>query len=98
MTIDSGAILYTRKNCPLCFALARRSARSARRHNIPLITMDVDDDQTLATLYGERVPVLELPGGGCITGGAEAGEVDEAFRLAAGAARRDDAGTRGRRA
>ena len=82
MTAPPGAVLYTRRACPLCFALARLAARSSRRHGVGLVEVDVDVDPALIVLYGDRVPVLELPGGGSITGRAGAQEVDEAFRRA----------------
>jgi hypothetical protein len=93
--VDAKAILYTRTDCPLCFALARSAMRSSRRHGIRLVEVDVDADPSLRALYGDRVPVLELPGGGSLSGRAPAREVDEAFRLAAGAVRPGRARPRG---
>jgi Glutaredoxin-like domain (DUF836) len=78
-----GAVLYKRAGCPPCFALGRLAARSSRRHGVGLIEVEVEADPDLVDRYGARVPVLELPGGGSISGKAAAAEVDEAFRRAA---------------
>ena len=83
MTGRAGAVLYTRAGCPPCFALARLGERSSRRYRVGLIEMDVDTDPVLTKRYGDRVPILELPGGGLISGRAGAREVDEAFARAA---------------
>ena len=83
MTGQPGAVLYVRASCPLCFALGRLAARSSRKHRVALVEVDVDGDPALAARYGDRVPVLELPGGCSIVGRAGAGEVDEAFGRAA---------------
>jgi glutaredoxin len=78
-----GAVLYTRAGCPPCFALGRLAARSSRRHRVSLIEVEVDADPDLVDRYGERVPVLVLPGGRSISGRAAAREVDDAFGRAA---------------
>jgi len=78
-----GAVLYTRHACPLCFALGRLAERSSRRHRVGLIEADVDADPALQLRYGNRVPVLELPGGASLSGRSGAREVDEAFSRAA---------------
>jgi glutaredoxin len=83
-----GAVLYTRQACPLCFALERLAERSSRRHGVSLIEADVDADPALQERYGSRVPVLELPGGGSLSGRAGARDVDEAFAKAADFLRR----------
>jgi len=44
---------------------------------------DVDADDALRSRYGDRVPVLEIPGGAWFAGRAAAAAVDEAFRAAA---------------
>ncbi len=64
----------------MCFALRRLAQRSALRHRMRLVVLDVDLDPGLCSRYGDRVPVLLLPGGGSIVGRAEARAVDEAFR------------------
>ncbi len=74
------AVLYSREDCSLCFALKRQAQRSARRHRMRLIVLDVDSDPGLQSRYGDRVPVLLLSGGASIAGRAEARVVDEAFR------------------
>lgn len=76
-------MLYKRSGCPPCFAVGRLAERSSRRHGVALIEVEVEGDPDLVERYGDRVPVLELPGGGSISGRAEAAEVDEAFRRAA---------------
>jgi Glutaredoxin-like domain (DUF836) len=96
----AGAVLYTRRACPLCFALGRLAERSSRRHRVGLVEADVDADPALQLRYGSRVPVLELPGGATVSAGAGALEVDEAFSRAAAFLRslderRPDAGERG---
>jgi len=45
--------------------------------------MDVDTDPELRQRYGDRVPCVELPGGGSIAAGATARDVDDAFARAA---------------
>lgn len=81
--VGPGAVLYTRRACPLCFALERLATRSSRRQRVPLIVVDVDGDAGIRARYGARVPVLNLPGGNCLEGRATAPEVEEAFRRAA---------------
>ena len=81
--VAPAAVLYTRANCTLCSALKRLAQRSARRHGVALLVRDVDADGVLRSRYGDRVPVLELPGGASFAGRAGAGAVDEAFRRAA---------------
>jgi glutaredoxin len=79
----AGAVLYTRRSCPLCFALGRLAERSSRRHGVGLVVTDVDADPELLERYSSRVPVLDLPGGKSLSGGAGARDVDEAFAGAA---------------
>ena len=86
----SAAVLYSREDCSSCFALSRLARRSALRHRIRLVVIDVDSDLGLCSRYGDRVPVLVLPGGGSIVGRAEARAVDDAFRDSA-RLRRDSA-------
>jgi len=81
---DEGeAVLYARVGCPPCFVLKRLAARSARRHGVRLRVIAVDSDPDLVARYGDQVPVLLLPDGGRVQGGAGAREVEEAFRRAA---------------
>ena len=80
---DGEAVLYTRVGCPPCFALKRLAARSARRHGVRLRVIAVDSDPDLIARYGDQVPVLLLPDGARVQGGAGASEVEEAFRRAA---------------
>jgi hypothetical protein len=47
------------------------------------VEVKVDADPALSRRYGDRVPVLELPGGRSISGRAAAQEVDRAFGDAA---------------
>ena len=77
------AVLYSREDCSLCFTLRRLARRSARRHRIRLVVLDVDSDAALRSRYGDRVPVLLLPGGISVVGRAEARAVDDAFRESA---------------
>ena len=83
MSPRPGAVLYKRAGCPPCFALGRLAARSSRRHRVGLIEVEIEADPLLVDRYGARVPVLELPGGGSVSGRAGVAEVDEAFRRAA---------------
>jgi glutaredoxin-like protein DUF836 len=78
-----GAVLYTRRACPLCYEIGRLAGRSSRRYRVALAETDVDNEPALLERYGTRVPVLVLPGGGSLAGRATAWEVDEAFRRAA---------------
>ena len=78
------AVLYTRQGCSPCFALKRLAGRSARRHGVRLRVVDIDSDPALRELFDHEVPVLDLPGGVRLQGRASAGEVDDAFRRAAG--------------
>lgn len=78
------AVLYARQGCSPCFALKRLAARSARRHGVRLRVVDIDSDPALRELFDREVPVLDLPGGVRLRGRASAGEVDDAFRRAAG--------------
>lgn len=77
------AVLYARVGCPPCFALKRLAVRSARRHGMRLRVIAIDSDPDLVVRYGDQVPVLLLPDGGRVQGGATAREVDQAFRRAA---------------
>ena len=76
------AVLYARTGCPPCFALKRLAGRSARRHGVRLRVIAVDSDPELVARFGDQVPVLLLPDGGRLQGGAGAREVDEAFHRA----------------
>ncbi len=76
------AVLYSRPDCPLCFALRRIAARAARRAGIPLRVKDISSDPDLMARYGSEVPVLELPGGGTLGARATDAEVNAAFRQA----------------
>lgn len=82
--VTGEAVLYARDACSLCFALKRLAGRSARRHGVRLRVVDVDSDPVLRARFGRKVPVLELPGDVRLQGGASAGDVDDAFRRAAG--------------
>ena len=77
------AVLYSRSECPLCFALKRAASRAARRHGVPLSIVDIETDAGLTGMYATRVPVLVLPGGGTLQGRVPAADVDAAFRAAA---------------
>ena len=79
---EGEAVLYARAGCPPCFALKRLAGRSARRYDVPLHVIAIDSEPELIALFGDQVPVLLLPGGGRVQGGAGAREVDEAFRRA----------------
>ena len=76
------AVLYARAGCPPCFVLKRLAGRSARRHGMRLRVIEIDADPDLVARFGDQVPVLLLPDGGRLQGGAGAREVDEAFRRA----------------
>jgi glutaredoxin len=82
------AVLYSRPDCPLCFALRRVAARAARRAGIPLRVTDVSLDPDLLARYGSEVPVLELPGGRTLGARATDAEVNAAFQEALNLRRR----------
>ena len=73
------AVLYAWDGCPPCFALKRLAGRSARRHGVRLRVVEVDSDPELVRRFGDQVPVLLLPDGGRVQGGAAARDVEEAF-------------------
>ena len=83
MTGPGEAVLYARVGCPPCFALKRLAERSARRHGVRLRVIAIDSFPDLVARFGDQVPVLLLPDGGRVQGGARAIEEDEAFRRAA---------------
>lgn len=76
------AVLYTRPDCPLCFAMHRAAGRCARRHGVTLRVVDIGGSADLWARYRDEVPILELPGGRSFRGRAAAGALDEAFREA----------------
>ena len=80
--LPEAAVLYSRRECPLCFALHRVAARAARRHRVPLVVRDVDADPRLKSLYDSQVPVLIMPGGETRSGRVSAADVEEVFRRA----------------
>jgi VanZ family protein/glutaredoxin len=86
-TAGARVVLYSRSGCAPCFAVKRAAGRAARRRGVELAIVDVDSDPDLRRLHGNEVPVLALPGGRLIRGGATADEIDRAFREAALAAR-----------
>lgn len=59
--------------------MKRVAGWAARRNRVPLQVIDVDSAPELAVRYGTRVPVLELPGGEVLSGGASAAEIEKAF-------------------
>ncbi|HEU4400543.1 MAG TPA: glutaredoxin family protein [Candidatus Polarisedimenticolia bacterium] len=89
------AVLYSRADCPLCYALTRTARRAARRSGLPLRILDVDRSEELRRLHGHEVPVLELPGGRIVRGRATPDEVEAAFRQAALARRTEPGSVRG---
>ncbi len=80
---EAEAILYSRADCPLCFAMRRAARRAARRHGLRLRVVDVNSDPVLEARFGREVPVLLLPGGRTIRGPAAYVDVDRLFRLSA---------------
>lgn len=80
----AGAVLYTRRGCPPCFAMRRAARRAARRYGVALRVVEVGGDPDLEARYGRSVPVLVLPDGTAIAGPARAAAVERAFRGAAG--------------
>src|SRR5207237_3833752 len=58
--------LLSRAYCHLCDEMQAAVAPIAAAHGATLSVVDVDADQTLEAVYGERVPVLFLgaPGSG----------------------------------
>jgi hypothetical protein len=73
------AVLYSRAGCAPCFAMQRVAGRAARLRGVSLSIVDVDSDPALLRLYGDAVPVLELPGGRRLGPGASSAELDRAF-------------------
>jgi len=66
---DSGGLkltLLSRAYCHLCYEMRAAVAPIAAAHGAALSVVDVDADQTLEAVYGDRVPVLFLgaPGSG----------------------------------
>src|SRR5207245_3787816 len=82
------ALLYTRADCPLGFALRRSALRAARRRGLRVRVLDIDVDPDLRARYDAEVPVLVLPDGTTIRGRASALEVEIAFTRAADFLRR----------
>jgi hypothetical protein len=77
-------MLYTRHGCSPCFAMQREAKRAARRTGIPLRVVEIGGDAEMERRYGTEVPVLVIPGGETLQGRCGPGEVDGAFRRAAG--------------
>lgn len=77
------AVLYTRASCAPCFSMKRAALWASRRARVPLEVVDVDSAPELVARYGTLVPVLVLPGGGVLSGGAGAAEIERAFRAIA---------------
>jgi glutaredoxin len=79
-------VVYTRSGCGLCRRaeeLVRREARTAE-----VTYVDVDDDETLVTRYGVRVPVILVDGAEVAELELHPGEVRRAVRSARRAGRR----------
>jgi hypothetical protein len=64
--------------------MQREAKRAARRTGIPLRVVEIGGDAEMERLYGTAVPVLVIPGGETLQGRCGPGEVDGAFRRAAG--------------
>ena len=69
--------------------MQRAAAHAARRAGISLRVVDVDVDHAAAARYGTEVPILLIPGGGVLRGGATSAAIAEAFRRALPGAPRD---------
>ncbi len=52
--------LYTRTGCHLCEDMAQALAEQAGRLHFTVEAIDIDEDASLVTGYGNRVPVLML--------------------------------------
>ena len=55
---QTDAILYTRKECPLC----DEARRVLEQHGLAVESVDVDEDPQLVARYNECVPVVVLDG------------------------------------
>ena len=78
------AVLYSRHGCSPCFAMKREAERASRRTAIALRVIEISGNAELESLYGTEVPVLVMPGGETLRGRSAPGEVEGAFRRAAG--------------
>jgi glutaredoxin len=56
------AILYTRKNCPLCDEAAHLLRRLAPEFGLEVEEVDVESDSALLERYGNSIPVIALEG------------------------------------
>jgi hypothetical protein len=55
-------VVYGREECHLCQDMIAALRESQARHYFHLEVVDVDSDDNLKSLYGERVPVLVARG------------------------------------
>jgi hypothetical protein len=70
------AVLYTRRDCPLCDEM--KHALAAARSQVPftLRVVDVDADAALRARHGLRVPVLEIAGREAFAGRVSSAELE----------------------
>ena len=59
---DLTIVMYSRQGCHLCDEAWQRLREQQVRYHFKLDKQDVDSDTTLATLYGEWVPVVTFNG------------------------------------
>ena len=55
-------LFYTRRGCHLCDEAWEIVQAAQKRYGFPLTAVDVDSDPSLATEYGECVPVVAVDG------------------------------------
>ena len=79
-TLPLTAVLYTRRECPLCDEMKVELERAAVP-DLDLELVDVDSDPELRDRFGWRIPVLEIGGDVLLEGRWSAAQV--ARRIAA---------------
>jgi hypothetical protein len=64
--------------------MRREAERASHRTGLPIGVVEITGDTALEARYGTEVPVLVMPGGETLRGRTPPGEVEAAFRRAAG--------------
>ena len=62
MPASPALVVYAREDCHLCLDMIAALGEWQRRLGFHLEIVDVDTDENLKSLYGERVPVLVAEG------------------------------------
>ena len=82
MSLDlAGVVLYVRSGCHLCELFLLEMSLDLGEGLERLRVLDVDSDETLASRYGLRVPVLEARGEVLCEGVYDRARVLEALRV-----------------